>query len=66
LKDRRVAVNLRQEDVAKELEVDQSTVCKWELLGSKPLPKYQRKLAELYGCSVEDILESVAKTDQIA
>lgn len=66
LKDRRVAVNLRQEDVARELEVDQSTVCKWELLGSKPLPKYQRKLAALYGCSVEDILESVSETDRIA
>lgn len=59
LKERRIAANLRQEDVARELEVDQSSVCKWEVLGKKPLPKYQRKLAVLYGCTVEEILESV-------
>ena len=57
LKERRVAANLKQEDVARELEVDQSTVCKWEVLGSKPLPKYQRKLAALFDCSVEDLMK---------
>lgn len=62
LKDRRIAANLRQEDVARELEVDQSTVCKWELFGNVPLPKYQRKLAALYGCSVEELL---AEEDKI-
>ena len=57
LKDRRIAANLKQEDVARELEVDQSTVCKWEVLGSKPLPKYQRKLAALFNCSVEELMQ---------
>lgn len=57
LKERRIAANLRQEDVARELEVDQSSVCKWEVLGNKPLPKYQRKLANLYGCTVEELMD---------
>lgn len=46
---------MRQEDVAKALEVDQSTVSKWEQHGSKPLPKYQRKLAALFECDVSDL-----------
>ncbi len=54
LKERRIAANLRQEDVANELEVSQSVVCRWEQ-GSKPLPKYQRKLAALFGCTVEEL-----------
>lgn len=57
LKERRIAANLRQEDVARELEVDQSSVCKWEVLGNKPLLKYQRKLANLYGCTVEELMD---------
>lgn len=61
LRERRTAAKLRQEDVARELEVNQSTVCKWEVLGCKPLPKYQRKLAALYGCTVEEILASLAE-----
>lgn len=64
LKDRRITANLRQEDVARELEVDQSTVCKWELFGNVPLPKYQRKLAALYGCSVEELLADDAPEEK--
>lgn len=59
LKDRRIAANLKQEDVARELEVDQSTVCKWEVLGSKPLPKHQRRLAVLYGCTVDELMSNL-------
>lgn len=58
LKERRVAAKLRQDDVARELEVDQSTVSKWELQGKVPLLKYQKKLAALYGCSVEELREN--------
>lgn len=55
LKERRVAANMRQEDVAKALDVDQSTVSKWEKNGSKPLLKYKKKLAILYGCSIDEL-----------
>lgn len=59
LRERRIAANLRQEDVARELEVDQSSVCKWEVLGKKPLPKYQRRLAVLYGCTVDELMSNL-------
>lgn len=55
LKQRRVMANMLQEDVAKELEVDQSAVSKWEKGETKPLLKYQRKLAALYDCSIEEL-----------
>ena len=55
LRERRVAANLTQEDVAREIEVDQSTVSKWELQEKVPLRKYQKKLAELYGCTAEEL-----------
>ncbi len=58
LAERRVAANLTQEDVAESLEVDQSTVSKWENGQSKPLAKHRKKLSYLYGCEQADLMES--------
>lgn len=58
LRERRQSINMRQEDVAKRLDVDQSTVSKWER-GVMPLSVFRKKLAKLYRCSVEDIENSV-------
>lgn len=55
LKERRVAAKLTQEDVARAIEVDQSTVSNWERLGNIPLRKYQKKVAELYGCTLDKL-----------
>ncbi|MDY3984835.1 MAG: helix-turn-helix transcriptional regulator [Dysosmobacter sp.] len=52
----REKAGLRQEDVGKKLNIDQTTVCKWEKGASKPLKKYRKKLAKLYGCTVDDLL----------
>lgn len=52
----REQAGLRQVDVGKRLGVDQTTVCKWESGLSKPLKKYRKKLARLYGCTVDDLL----------
>lgn len=57
LKERRTAANLRQSEVAEALEVDQTAVSRWESGENKPLPKYQRKLAALYGCTVDELME---------
>ena len=54
----REAAGLRQSDLAKKLNVDQTAVSNWELGKSKPLRKYQKKLARLLGCTVEDLLGS--------
>lgn len=57
LEERRLASGLRQEDVAKKLDVTQSAVSRWESGASNPLRKYRRKLARLYGCTVDELLE---------
>lgn len=57
LRELRERAGLRQADVGKKLCVDQTTVCKWESGLSKPLKKYRKKLARLYGCTVDDLFK---------
>lgn len=52
----REAAGLRQSDLAKKLDVDQTAVSNWELGKTKPLRKYHKKLAKLLGCTVEELL----------
>lgn len=56
LREMRENVHLRQEDVARRLNVDQSAVSKWEAGKATPCRKYHNKLAKLYGVSVDDLL----------
>lgn len=55
LRELRVNAGLRQVDVAKKLTVDQAAVSLWERGKTTPCRKYHKKLARLYGCSVEEI-----------
>ena len=52
----REAAGLRQSDLAKKLDVDQTAVSNWELGKAKPLRKYHKKLAKLLNCTVEELL----------
>lgn len=58
LRDMRCAALLKQEEVAKKLHVDQSAVSNWER-GARPLEKYHKKLAKIYGVTVEDIRAAI-------
>ena len=51
---------LTQAQVADRLDVDRSTVTKWELTGNVPLRKYRRKLCELLGCTEAELLANAA------
>lgn len=61
LKELRLNAKLRQEDVARCVEVDQASVSNWENGKNPPSGKYQKKLARLYGVSVDELL---ADTEQ--
>lgn len=52
---------MRQSDLAKKLDVDQTAVSNWELGKTRPLRKYHKKLARLLGCTVEQLLDSDAE-----
>ena len=57
LKERRQAAGMSQEEVANLVNVDQAAVSNWERGVNPPLPKYQRMLAKLYGCTVDELLK---------
>lgn len=56
LKELRLCAGLTQEQVAKLIDVDQTAVSNWERKKNRPKPKYLKKLANLYGCTVLDLL----------
>lgn len=56
LKELRTRAGLRQDDVAKKLDVNQAAVSRWEAGETKPSRKYHKKLAKLYGCTVDELL----------
>jgi len=49
--------NLTQESVATSLDVDRSTVAKWEAGDAFPRANKLVKLAELYRCTLDDLLK---------
>ena len=56
LREYRERVGLRQVDVAKKLNVNQTAVSKWENGGNPISRKYQKQLAKLYGITVDELL----------
>ena len=65
LKKLRLAAGLRQIDVAKKMNVDQGCVSKWENGETRPSRKYHKKLARLYGVTVDDLLKEDAENVSI-
>ena len=61
LKELRKQANLTQEDVGKKLNVDQAAISKWESGNTKPSRKYHKKLAKLYGVTVDELLSDTGQ-----
>lgn len=51
----RNAAGLKQVDVARKMNLDQSTVSSWEIGKNKPLAKNRKRLAKLYCVSVDEL-----------
>ena len=59
LKAARVNAELTQEAVAKELNISKGSIVNYELYRSKPSVELAKKMAELYGMKVDDIVWSL-------
>ncbi|MBR4331770.1 MAG: helix-turn-helix transcriptional regulator [Clostridia bacterium] len=59
--ERRRAAALTQEAVAKALNIDRSTVAKWETGKALPTTKTLISAARLYGCTVDELLREEEK-----
>lgn len=55
LSERRKSAGLTQVEVAKKVGVNQGAVSYWESGTNFPALKYRKKLAKLYGCTVDEL-----------
>ena len=58
IQEMRVESNFTQEEVARELNIDRSTVAKWETGKANPRAEMLVKLARLFGCSIDALMTS--------
>ena len=56
LKNKRVAAGLTQENVAKIIGTSRVTIARWESGIHEPDFEALRKLAKIYSCSIDDLL----------
>ena len=55
IRELREKCNLTQQDVADRLDVERSTVAKWEAGASKPRAERLFRLADLFVCPINDL-----------
>lgn len=55
--------NFKQEDLATMMNIDRSSVAKWETGESLPRTDKLLKLASILGCTVDDLLSETIKED---
>lgn len=53
---KRNEVKLKQEDIARALDIDRSTVAKWETGRSLPRAELLVRLAKVLGCSIDELM----------
>lgn len=52
----RIKAKMKQEEVARKINVDRSSVAKWETGISGPTVANLTKLANLFGCTVDELI----------
>ena len=69
IKKARIAANLKQSDLAKMLNVGQTTISNWETGYSQPDLESLRTMARLFDCSIDELLgqkeKPVVKDDRL-
>lgn len=56
----RIKAGMTQTEVAQALNVQQSTVTRWETVGTPPPRKYHEMLCRLYDCTMDDLKGAIA------
>lgn len=64
IRDLRTAKGLTQVDVARELGIDQANISAYENGKWMPRRSTAKKLAKIYGCTVEEIMEGCETGDE--
>ena len=59
----RKTAKLRQDDVAKALGLSSNTISMWETGRALPRADMLTKIADLYGCTVDDLLRDDTDTE---
>ena len=62
-KSAREKTGMTQQEAAKAIGTDQSTVCLWETGKTNPRASLLPKIAEVYGCTIDELLTPVASTE---
>lgn len=55
IKELRLKAGMTQVQLAKKMNVDQSTVSHWEIGETKPMRKCHKKLARVLGCDLAEL-----------
>ncbi len=58
LKNLRDHANLTQENVAERLNIDRSTIAKWETGEAMPRADKLPQLAQILGCTIDELFQS--------
>lgn len=58
----REAAGLRQCEVARKMQLTQTAISCWEVGKTVPNKYIRRKLASLYGCTVDELMAAVAQS----
>jgi len=66
IKELRLAAGMTQEQLARKMKIDQSTVSLWEKSegATKPLQKNHKRLAKILGCTVEELRAAIQKAEE--
>ena len=62
LKERRFEKGMTQAELSRAAQCDQSNICRYEKGQGKPRPQVAKRLAEVLGCTVGELMKGFDET----
>ena len=63
IKQKREQAGMTQAELARQLNIDQSTVCLWETRKTMPRAGLLPKLAKIFNCTIDELLSDTPGQD---